>query len=166
MPLVKLTKGHRYQFENVLVENGEVIDVDNRTRNRLVRSGHFIDVAEEDRPAFVAMPEDDQDYEDDGKTRAPSKVTGGRSLDDLDDPAITGSKEKPSPKPKPQGARGRTKVHSRSGSDKVNARARKSAAELIDTGAEAAEASAAEADEAEGDPAEDPAEQQHEEVGV
>ena len=104
MPLIRLTKGARYQFDNVLVQKGEVIEVDNRTRNRLVRSGHFIDCADHERPAFVEFDEDED---------RPMKVQGGVNLDDIDDPAITGA----TPGGGPKGS------NRRSGSEIANQRA-------------------------------------------
>lgn len=113
MPLVKLTRGARYQFDNILVQKGEVIEVDARTRNRLVRSGHFIDVQDHERPAFIAMAEDD----------GPTHVQGGVSLDDIDDPGLLGAKPEAEVATGPQGARGKGEVHRRSNSEKLNERA-------------------------------------------
>lgn len=120
MPFVRLTQGARYQFENVLVLKGETIEVDNRTRNRLVKSGHFIDVAEE-RPAFQAMPEGDETFD----------AVGGQNLDDLDDPSLTGAKAEPEETGK-RGGKGKGKVNQRGGSALANKRAstKKSAAAL------------------------------------
>lgn len=128
MPLVKLVKGKRYQFANTLVERGEVVEVDKRTRNRLVRSRYFVDVEDHERPAFVPMDEDD----------APASVQGGTSLDELDDPSITGAK--PDAPSGPVGGRGSGKVHSRQGSDIANATAEAQGKQTTDPEAEKTEA--------------------------
>jgi hypothetical protein len=114
MPLVKLVKGARYQFDDVLVQRNEVIDVDARTRNRLVRSGHFIDAASLDEPAFIAMDEE-------GGEETTGVRAGGTKLSELDNPAITGARS---------GGRG---------SDIVNTRARKSKASQDEETGEGAE---------------------------
>lgn len=111
--LVKLVRGKRYQFASTLVEHGEVVEVDARTRNRLVRSGYFVDVRDHERPAFVAIQEDD----------APAQVQGGTDINNFDDPAITGAKPEPEVATGPIGARGDGKVHQRSGSEIAEARA-------------------------------------------
>lgn len=85
MPLVKLVKGARYQFANVLVHRGEVIEVDNKTRNHLVKSTHFRDVTEPE-PEFIPLPEDDDDGDE------VEAVKGGTSLDQIDSPSLTGAK--------------------------------------------------------------------------
>ncbi len=103
MPLVKLIRGARYQFDTVLVEKNEVVDVDARTRNRLVKSGYFCDVADHERPAFEAMPEDD----------GPAVVQGGTDISEFDSPELTGAQ----PDGGPQGAKGVGTVHRRSGSE-------------------------------------------------
>lgn len=111
MPLVKLIKGARYQFANTLVQRGEVVEVDSRTRNRLVRSRYFQDVEDHERPAFVAMDEDD----------APTEVVGGTNINELNDPAITGALTEDNPGP--VGSRGKGKVHARGGSAIADAKA-------------------------------------------
>ena len=116
MPLVKMILGARYQFDNTLVKNGEVIEVDNRTRNRLVKGGHFKDVAEHERPAFVPLPEDDD----------PAPARGGQSLDDIDDPSQTGAnadKLAEAPDDGPRGARGTGQTHMRGNDEALNDRA-------------------------------------------
>ncbi len=123
MPLVKMVLGARYQFDNVLVKKGEVIEVDNRTRNRLVKGKHFIDVSEHERPAFVALPEDEQ---------APLPTRGGVSLDDIDD-------GDPDPDTGPKGGKGTGKVHRRSGSDIAEERAATAAKQVEVEGAETEE---------------------------
>jgi len=117
MPLVKMILGSRYQFDNVLVRKGEVIEVDARTRNRLVKGRHFEDVAEHERPAFTPMAEDPEE---------PSHVRGGVSLDDIDTAAQTGANAErlaEAPEDGPQGGRGKGTAHRRDNDAALNERA-------------------------------------------
>lgn len=126
MPLVKLIRGKRYQFSNIVVQNGEVIEVDARTRNRLVKSKHFIDVRDLEQEAFVPIPEDagTQPMVDSDAPRVAGApivpqpapvISGGTPLDQSNNPAYFGAEPA-------QTVDGKT-VHTRSGSDIVNQRA-------------------------------------------
>ncbi len=118
MPLIKLIRGARYSFSDTLVQKGEVIEVNARTRNRLVRGGFFEDAASHERPSFIPMSE-----EDDG---ADGVVLGGQPLAEGEDPHVFGAKPD-EPSPGPQGGRGKGQVHRRGGSEAVNDRAAEAA---------------------------------------
>lgn len=126
MPLIKLVRGKRYQFSNVIVQQGEVIEVDARTRNRLVKSKHFVDVMDIEVQAFTPLPEDAATAAPVPVAVAPEKndglLSGGTPLGANADPAIFGA-----PDQSPNA--GKT-IHSRSGSDLVNQRAAEAKAEV------------------------------------
>ncbi len=121
MHLIKLVRGKRYQFLNIIVQNGEVIDVDANTRNRLVKSKHFVDVRDIDISDFVPVPEEPVPAPVDGSDPATATamqhatpvISGGALIDGNSDPATFGAAP---------AADGKT-IHTRSGSDIVNQRA-------------------------------------------
>jgi hypothetical protein len=113
MPLIKLIRGARYSFSDTLVQKGEVIEVNARTRNRLVRGGYFEDAASHERPSFIPMSEEDDDAD---------TVRGGQDINENVDPSIFGA-QPDEPTTGPHGGRGKGQVHRRGGSETVNDRA-------------------------------------------